>query len=106
MYNFLGCLFVLLLGIVIAAFAFLGGIINFILSLLGFKKRVNSDNRTSGAYNRQGSAYGNGGAYSQGRQQSDQSDYDGGQQRTTGQQTGKIFEKDDSEYVDFEEIKS
>ena len=104
MFNFLGCFFVLFLGIIIVAFAFLGSIINIILSFLGIKKRVRNDYTRTSGNNRQSSAFGNRGGYTQGRQQDEQSNYDNGQQRTTGQQTGKIFEKDESEYVDFEEV--
>ena len=103
MFNFLGCFFVLFLGIIIVAFAFLGSIINIILSFLGIKKRVRNDYSRTGGYDRQSSAYGNRDAYGQGRQD-EQPDYDKGQQRTAGQQNGKIFEKDESEYVDFEEV--
>lgn len=108
MFNFLGCFFVLFLGIIIVVFAFLGSIINIILSFLGIKKRVRNDYTRTGGYDRQGSAYGSRDTYDrgQGRQQDEQTNYDNGQQRSTGQQTGKIFEKDESEYVDFEEIKS
>lgn len=101
MQSFFGCLLVLLFGIVIAVFVIIGNLIDVILSFLGFKKRVTNNATRNGGYSNQQSAYGNGNAYNQGGQQHGP---DHGQQRTARHQNGKIFEKDDSEYVDFEEV--
>lgn len=86
--HFLGCLFLLVLAVVMIGFAFLGTIINAILSLFGLNNRVKSHtyNRSSRQSDRQSAS----------RQQS--------HQQSAGRQNQKIFEKDDSEYVDFEEI--
>ena len=86
--HFLGCLFILVLAIVMVGFAFLGTIINAILSLFGLSNRVKSR------------------PYTQSRRQSDRQEasQQQSQQQSAGRQNQKIFEKDDSEYVDFEEI--
>lgn len=98
--HLLGCLFALVLGVFFIGAMFIGSIINFVLSLLGIRKRVTDDAfgnfRTTG----QSST-----SYSQSKheeQQRQQRSHDS--QRTAGQQRGKIFEKNDSEYVDFEEV--
>lgn len=88
--QFLGCLFALILGLIFVAVAFLGSIVNSILSILGLKKRV----RQSAGF-RDGYASGPAGT---GSRQPDEP------HSTAGQSKGKIFEKDDSEYVDFEEV--
>ena len=86
--HFLGCLFLLVLAVVMIGFAFLGTIINAILSLFGLNNRVKSH------------------TYNQSSRQSDrqESSQQQSQQQSAGRQNQKIFEKDDSEYVDFEEI--
>ena len=86
--HFLGCLFLLVLAVVMIGFAFLGTIINAILSLFGLNNRVKSHtyNQSSRQSDRQSAS----------RQQS--------HQQSAGRQNQKIFETDDSEYVDFEEI--
>lgn len=112
MFSYLGCLFALLFGVVFIIFAFVGSIIDVVLRFLGLKKGGN----TFSGFGQQGGARqqsGFGGQRSGFSQQ--QSGY--GQQQSTsqndgrdqhresrGQQTHKIFEKDDSEYVDFEEV--
>ena len=90
--HFLGCLFLLVLAVVMIGFAFLGTIINAILSLFGLNNRVKSHtyNQSSRQSDRQSDRQ------SASRQQS--------HQQSAGRQNQKIFEKDDSEYVDFEEI--
>lgn len=102
MVQFFGCLGVLFLGIVLIVLAFFGSIIDSILVLLGLKKRRP---RSSGF----GTGFGFG---STGQQQSSNDQYRSSEdsstrqteQPTRGQQTHKIFEKDDSEYVEFEEV--
>lgn len=112
MFSYLGCLFALLFGVVFIIFAFVGSIIDVVLRFLGLKKGGNTFSgfgQQGGA--RQQSAYGQQqGNY--GRQQNDGSQQRGAGQgggreqhrESRGQQTHKIFEKDDSEYVDFEEV--
>lgn len=110
--HFLGCLFVFLFAGILFVVAFAGIIIDNILVFLGLKKRRQPFNGFGG-YNRQGGAYGPFG------QQGSADDFDsvdsasqgagrGRQQQAGGnhapQQGGKIFQKDDSEYVDFEEV--
>lgn len=102
MLQFFGCLGVFLLGIIFIALAFLGNIIDSILVFLGLKKR--SSRPSSGfGFGPTGFGTGAGGQGTASRPNS------GGtpnrnQQPTRGQQKRKIFEKDESEYVDFEEI--
>lgn len=93
--HFLGCLFALFLGVILIGVTFLGSIINFILSALGLKNRVNNN---AGGFSSQQSSY-----------DPRQHDYDSQQHQHSaepphGQHKGKIFQKDESEYVDFEEI--
>lgn len=98
--HFLGCLFALVLGVIFIGVTFIGSIIDFILSLLGLNKRV-TNNSFGGGFNSQQRSTHQGNAR--------QGDYGSQQQQSTsgssrGQQKGKIFTKDESEYVDFEEI--
>lgn len=100
--HFLGCLFALFLGVIFIGVAFLGSVIDFILSLLGLKKRVNN---TSSGFGSQRNAYGS----QQRGYDSQQDGFDSQQnyqqhEHPHGQHKGKIFTKDESEYVDFEEV--
>lgn len=102
--HFLGCLFALVLGLLFIGIMFVGSIIDAIFSLLGIKKRVTRTHfggysNTSGYGNSSG--YGNASGYGQ-----DQSERNDEQQQPShqGQQNKKIFEKNESEYVDFEEV--
>lgn len=97
--HFLGCLFALVLGVVFIGAMFIGSIINFVLSLLGIRKRVSND--AFGNYRTDGQSSANNGQSHQEEQRHQRSQ---DSQRTAGQQRGKIFEKNDSEYVDFEEV--
>lgn len=103
--HFLGCLFALVLGVIFIGVTFIGSIIDFILSLLGLNKRV-TNNSFGGGFNSQQRSTRQGNTH-QGNAR--QGDYGSQQQQSTsgssrGQQKGKIFTKDESEYVDFEEI--
>lgn len=102
--QFLGCLFVLFLGIIFIITAFLGSILNAVFSFLGLKKPVTFTRGTQRPY---GNTTGQGGRRQQQEEETEQ-DYRGGnssgQYRGQQQPGGKIFQKDDSEYVDFEEI--
>lgn len=99
--HFLGCLFALALGIIFIGATFIGSIINFILSLFGIGKRVNDN--AFGGYRSNGQSSANYGQ-TQNQQQEEQRQQSQRSQQTAGQQRGKIFEKNDSEYVDFEEV--
>lgn len=92
--HFLGCLFALILGILIFGLLAIGTIANFVLSLLGIKKPSSTGFGGFGNQNGNRQSYG----YSDREQGQTQSN-------SSGQQNQKIFEKDDSEYVDFEEVK-
>lgn len=109
--HFLGCLFVLLFGGLLFILAFAGVIIDNILVLLGLKKR----RQPFGGYGTFGQQDRQYGPFNQQRNADDfdsvDSDSAGShqgsyqQQGASGpQQGGKIFQKDDSEYVDFEEV--
>lgn len=110
--QLLGCLFVFLFAGLLFVVGFAGLIIDKILVLLGLKQ-PRQPLGGFGAYGQQGRQYGPFG------QQGQDDDFDsvdspngapgrGRQQQASGhsgpQQGGKIFEKDDSEYVDFEEV--
>lgn len=111
--HLLGCLFVLLFGGIIFVLAFAGLIIDNILIFLGLKKRRQPYGGFN-AYWRQGNPQGPFGQQGQNDgfdsvDSSSSNAYDRGrQQHSNGnhgpQQGGKIFQKDDSEYVDFEEV--
>lgn len=110
--HLLGCLFVFLFAGLLFVLAFAGIIIDNILVFLGLKKRRQPFGGF-GAYGRQGNPYG---PFGQQGQNDDFDSFDSSsnasgrsrQQQSTGnrppQQGGKIFQKDDSEYVDFEEV--
>ncbi len=100
MNSTLGCLFALVVGfIAFFALAF-GRILNFILSLFGirlpngFDMPHDADQRTRADFNA--------------REQQNaarQHPGSGSAETHTGRQQEKIFTKDESEYVDFEEVK-
>lgn len=101
--HFLGCLFALFLGLIIIAAVFIGSVIDFILAFLGLKKRGTAFGGQSpfgtfrqGPYDNQDPSAGTRQQTTDGRQQAPH--------HSTGQQSQKIFQKDDSEYVDFEEV--
>lgn len=95
--HFLGCLFALLFAAVFIGLAFIGNIISVILSILGVKPRINRKRNT--AYDRWQDV--NDTQNSRENRQKDNSQTG----HTAGRQTQKIFEKDDSEYVDYEEVR-
>lgn len=112
MFSYLGCLFALLFSVVFIIFAFVGSIIDVVLRFLGIKRTSNSFSgfgqqggaRQQNAYSRQQNG-GNRQQSSYGQQQSSgQGDGYEQHRESRGQQTHKIFEKDDNEYVDFEEV--
>ena len=92
--TFLGCLFAFFIGLFFVAWALLHQGLRFILSLLGIKLPDNAE-----AFRQQ--------AQQQGQQQANRSQ----QQRNSSQSSadnassnGKIFMKDESEYVEFEDF--
>ena len=91
--TFLGCLFAFFIGLFFVAWALLHQGLRFILSLLGIKLPDNTE-----AFRQQAQ---------QGQQQANRSQ----QQRNSSQSSadnassnGKIFMKDESEYVEFEDV--
>lgn len=102
MSSLLGCLFAGIFGIIIFAFVLLRGVFNTILTLLGLREPRQDgfqQFRTGNPFGQQQSQ----------RQQSQQSQQQANahqdSQRSAGQQKAKIFERNASEYVDFEEVK-
>lgn len=92
--TFLGCLFAFFIGLFFVAWALLHQGLRFILSLLGIKLPDNAE-----AFRQQ--------AQQQGQQQANRSQ----QQRNSSQSSadnassnGKFFMKDESEYVEFEDV--
>lgn len=96
--HLLGCLFVFLFAGLLFVVAFAGLIIDRILVFLGFKKP-----RQYGPYGQRGGGHDfedvdAATAHAGGSRQQHPSGHNG------KQPGGKIFQKDDSEYVDFEEV--
>ena len=82
----LGCLFALIFGFFIFLFSIAHTLVRTIYSFLGFTPR-----RESGSNSRRpGNAQGQGTAHSKGNSRQ--------------RRSGKIFRKDEGEYIDFEEI--
>lgn len=110
--QLLGCLFVLLFAGILFVVAFAGLIIDNILVFLGLKKRRQpfSDFGGYGQHGRQNGPFGKQGSADDvdSSDSASSSSGRGRQQQTSGgnayQQGSKIFPKDDSEYVDFEEV--
>lgn len=93
--SIFGCLLTGLFGIIIFAFVLLRGVFNTILTLLGLRQPREEgfqQFRTGSPFDQQ-----------QRSQQQSQSHRD--TQHSAGQQKAKIFERNASEYVDFEEVK-
>lgn len=92
--HLLGCLLAGFIFFIFIGFAIIGGVIDLLLQLLGLKKRsANTTTHYSYRSGDDGASYGSDGFHG---------GYDSTQSQ--GQQTQKIFKKDDSEYVDFEEV--
>lgn len=88
--TFLGCLFAFFIGLFFVAWALLHQGLRFILSLLGIKLPDNAE-----AFRQQGQQQAN---RSQQQRNSSQSSAD------NASSNGKIFMKDESEYVEFEDV--
>ena len=91
MNSTLGCLFALVVGFIVFFGIAFGRILNFILSLFGIRLP-------------------NGFDMPHGANQQTRADFNAREQQNaarqnTGRQQEKIFTKDESEYVDFEEVK-
>ena len=90
MFNTLGCLFALVVGFVVFFAIAFGRILGFILSLFGIGFNNDTDRYNAGTQQQ--------GFRQQGSQRSSGNMH-------TGRQQEKIFTKDESEYVDFEDVK-
>lgn len=88
--TFLGCLFAFFIGLFFVAWALLHQGLRFILSLLGIKLPDNTE-----AFRQQGQQQAN--RSQQQRNSSQSSAYN-------ASSNGKIFMKDESEYVEFEDV--
>lgn len=84
----LGCLFALIFGFFIFLFSIAHTLVRTIYSFLGFTPRRESDRSSRRPGNAQGQ--GTGTAHSKGNSRQ--------------RRSGKIFRKDEGEYIDFEEI--
>ena len=104
MHAFLGCLFILIFG----AFFFIIGIIRlFYHSIFGGAKRTNPwGQRTSGTTYNQNSSTGQNKSQSQTHTDytAGNAHHEFGNESASPGRTGKIFNKNEGEYVDFEEI--
>lgn len=104
--HLLGCLFALLLGVIIIIVAFLGSIARAVMTLLGLKPNNwnGGQNHTTRSTYQQGGTAGN----QQGGYRQDERSYqeeDRSQGKAHNSQPGhKIFERNENEYVDFEEV--
>lgn len=88
--SLLGCLLTVFLGLFLFAFSLFGGLIRFVARLLGLDFQVGQHKRSQGGGGKQGQTHSS-----------------TSQAHTSSKsQKGKIFERDNSEYVDFEEIKN
>ena len=100
MFNTLGCLFALVVGFVVFFAIAFGRILGFILSLFGIGFNNDTDRYNAGTQQqgfRQNANRQHGTSQQDNRRSS-------GNAHTERQQE-KIFTKDESEYVDFEEVK-
>ncbi len=98
--HLLGCLFTLLFIAVFIGLAFVGTIIRVILSILGINNTVSRKKTERYEWQEMDEHHDNG-YEDQQQQQQNRSQTN----QSAGRQTQKIFEKDDSEYVDYEEVR-
>ncbi len=88
--KFLGCLFVLIFGVVFVAFAFLQQLYHTFFGPTPSSRRSTSSSSSSQSYQRNTSS---GNAH-----------HETGRQNSRQRRSGKIFAKNEGEYVDFEEV--
>ena len=100
MFNTLGCLFALVIGFVVFFAIAFGRILGFILSLFGIGLNNDTDRDNAGTL-QQGFRQ----PATQQRGTSQQASQRSSGNMHTGRQQEKIFAKDESEYVDFEDVK-
>ena len=100
MSNTLGCLFALVVGFIVSFAIVFGRILNFILSLFGIGFNNDTDRYNAGTQ-QQGFRQNT----NQQRGTSQQDNRRSSGNAHTGRQQEKIFTKDESEYVDFEDVK-
>ena len=100
MFNTLGCLFALVIGFVVFFAIAFGRILGFILSLFGIGFNNDTDRYNAGTQQQ---------GFRQNANQQRSTSQQGSQRSSgnmhTGRQQEKIFTKDESEYVDFEDVK-
>ena len=100
MFNTLGCLFALVIGFVVFFAIAFGRILGFILSLFGIGFNNDTDRYNAGTQQQGFRQNAN-----QQRSTSQQASQRSSGNMHTGRQQEKIFAKDESEYVDFEDVK-
>ena len=100
MSNTLGCLFALVVGFIVFFAIVFGRILNFILSLFGIGFNNDTDRYNAGT---QQQGFRKNTNQQRGTSQQDNRRSSGNAH--TGRQQEKIFTKDESEYVDFEDVK-
>ena len=100
MFNTLGCLFALVVGFVVFFAIAFGRILGFILSLFGIGFNNDTDRNNAGT---QQQGFRQNANRQHGTSQQDNRRSSGNMH--TGRQQEKIFAKDESEYVDFEDVK-
>ena len=100
MFNTLGCLFALVVGFVVFFAIAFGRILGFILSLFGIGFNNDTDRYNTGT---QQQGFRQNANRQHGTSQQDNRRSSGN--AYTGRQQEKIFTKDESEYVDFEEVR-
>lgn len=100
MINTLGCLFALVVGFIVFFAIVFGRIFNFILSLFGIGFNNDTDRYNAGT---QQQGFRQNTNQQRGTSQQDSQRSSGN--APTGRQQEKIFTKDESEYVDFEDVK-
>lgn len=89
MLKLFGCLGVLVLGVFLLAAALVGSVWRILLDFLGLRKSASHHQRTAG----------------EARHQSTTSTSQGTASSTNGTSNSKIFKRDESEYVEFEEYR-
>ena len=100
MINTRGCLFALVVGFIVFFAIVFGRILNFILSLFGIGFNNDTDRYNAGT---QQQGFRQNTNQQRGTSQQDSQRSSGNAH--TGRQQEKIFTKDESEYVDFEDVK-
>lgn len=107
METFLGCLLAFFIGLVVFTWVLFRQGLRFILKLLGINipdAQYNAFQRAQQQAQRQARQQGASTSGAQQRQSSSQGGQQSHAQQSNSASHGRIFEKDDSEYVDFEDV--